>query len=368
MRILLVNKYYHPRIGGVETLVRTIAEQFVRSGHQVTVLCMDPDITEETDINGVHVVRYKRDLPILAGMNRQAWKWLRDHHSAFDIVHLHNYHVLLTFQSAYLLRTRRRPFVMTAHYHGHGHTWLRNMLFKTYHILGRKMLGWSLRVATASEYERSLLQRDFSILEEKYAIVPNGGKEYPDMKVQRVRGRLLYVGRLMPYKNVDKVIELLALLRMENRDVTLHIVGTGEDLERLKIHAQGQGVADRVNFLEDVSEETLAAEYQSASLLILLSSAEAYGLVVAEALSQGTPCLCAQAAALTEFTKERGCYGVTYPLEMSGVLKMAEELLDHPEKIEVGPFSDKMISWPQVAQRYLEIYDQAIKRFANKNH
>jgi glycosyltransferase involved in cell wall biosynthesis len=252
---------------------------------------------------------------------------------------------------------------MTAHYHVHGHTFLRNVLFRTYHLLGKYVLRWSLRVATASEYEKSLLVRDFDLPEEKYAVIPNGGKQYPDMKVGRVRGRILYVGRLMPYKNVDKVIDLLAALRNDGRDVYLHIVGTGPDLDRLKAYAAEKKVEDWVKFQGDISEEELAAEYQSASLFVLLSSAEAYGLVVAEALSQGTPCLAAQAAALTEFTKERGCYGVTYPVEMKEVVKMAEELLDHPEKIQVGPFSDKMISWPQVATKYIELYQAALKEW-----
>jgi glycosyltransferase involved in cell wall biosynthesis len=146
MRILLINKYYHPRIGGVETLVKTIAEDFAAHGHQVTVLCMDPEMEEEVVINGVRVVRFRRDISLLAGLNRKAWKWLRDNYSSYDIVHLHNYHILLTFQSAILLHDRGHPYVMTAHYHGHGHTFLRNILFQAYHLLGKKVLRWSLRV------------------------------------------------------------------------------------------------------------------------------------------------------------------------------------------------------------------------------
>jgi glycosyltransferase involved in cell wall biosynthesis len=368
MRILLVNKYYHPRIGGVETLVRTIAEEFAARGHETAVLCMDPEAEEETVINGVRVVRFRRDAPLLAGLNRKAWKWLRDHHSSYDIVHLHNYHILLTFQSAYFLRTRGRPFVMTAHYHGHGHTLARDLLFKAYHVLGRKTLDWSLQVATASEYERSLLQRDFSIPEEKYAIIPNGGREYPRTGVQRVAGRMLYVGRLARYKNVDACIELAAELRRRGRDASLRVVGTGPDRERLEALAAESGVSGHVSFLGDVSDATLAEEYQSASLLLLLSSAEAYGLVVAEALSQGTPCIVAEAAALTEFTREPGCFGVSYPLDAQEVADRTEGLLWRAAPVQVGPFSEKMISWPQVANKYLQLYEKSLLEFTSGGH
>ncbi|MEI6795454.1 MAG: glycosyltransferase family 4 protein [Methanomassiliicoccales archaeon] len=360
MRILLVNKYYHPRIGGVETVVTNIAEEFVRRGHQVTVLCMDPEIEEEVVINGVQVVRLRRDLPFLAGLNRKAWKWMKRNASAFDVVHLHNYHMLLTFQCAYLLRTERKKYVLTMYYHGRGHTFLRNILFRSYHLLGQRVLDWSERIATGSEHELSLVKRDFRQSKEKYVIIPYGSREFPDLKMERVKGRMLYVGRLMPYKNVDKCIDLLALLRQGKVEASLHIVGKGPDAERLRAHAEAQGVAERVTFLEDVKDDKMAAEYQSASLLILLSSAESYGLVLAEALTQGTPCLVAKAAALTEFTQETGCYGVTYPLEMDELMRLAARLLDPSEKIQVGPFSDRMLSWPQVAQRYLNIYNEAV--------
>ena len=58
MRILIVTKYYHPVIGGVETLVRTLAERYVAAGHQCTVLCMDPEKDSDDVLHGVRVVRF----------------------------------------------------------------------------------------------------------------------------------------------------------------------------------------------------------------------------------------------------------------------------------------------------------------------
>ena len=40
MKALLVNKFYHPKIGGVETAVRQYAEALVKAGHEATVLCV----------------------------------------------------------------------------------------------------------------------------------------------------------------------------------------------------------------------------------------------------------------------------------------------------------------------------------------
>jgi glycosyltransferase involved in cell wall biosynthesis len=118
---------------------------------------------------------------------------------------------------------------------------------------------------------------------------------------------------------------------------------------------------DRVDWLEGISEEQLNIEYHKAGVLVLLSSLEAYGLVVAEALKSGTPCIVAKTSALTEFTSEPGCLGVEYPPDPKEVAALIEKATTG--EIKVGPLSDKLISWKQVSDRYLDIYRDAIKGY-----
>lgn len=362
MRILVVTKFYHPRTGGVETTVKQLCEHFVRSGHECTVVAMDRERAGEEEINGISVVRFPVDSRALGGFNRPVWRYLSSslRQERFDVVNIHQYHILLSAEAALLCRLRRLPYVFTTHYHGKGHTPLRNVLFRLYHPFGAVALRGSRRIICVSEHEKRRLASDFKGLEEKFTVIPAGVKEFPGSAAKRQRDSLLYVGRLMEYKGLDKVLESMAVLRGRRLDVRLRVVGSGPDKERLEKVAENLGVGDRVTWLGDVTEEQLEREYRSAAALVLLSSAEAYGLAVAEALSCGTPCVVADREALTEFLSEPGVFGVRYPPVPAEVADVVQRLLAEGERIKVGPLSDKVISWGKVSERYLGVLAEAV--------
>jgi len=60
MRLLYVAPRYYPHIGGVEYVVKSVAERLAKRGHEVIVLCGEPgiDSPREEWINNVHVVRW----------------------------------------------------------------------------------------------------------------------------------------------------------------------------------------------------------------------------------------------------------------------------------------------------------------------
>jgi glycosyltransferase involved in cell wall biosynthesis len=60
MRIALVAPSYYPSIGGVEYVVKSVAERLASIGHEVTVVAGDPGAEEprEEEANGVEVVRW----------------------------------------------------------------------------------------------------------------------------------------------------------------------------------------------------------------------------------------------------------------------------------------------------------------------
>ncbi|OPY31678.1 MAG: UDP-D-galactose:(glucosyl)lipopolysaccharide-1,6-D-galactosyltransferase [Methanomassiliicoccales archaeon PtaU1.Bin124] len=360
LRVLMVNKYYHPRIGGVETLVRTLSERYVALGHEVTVLALDDERTADEVINGVRVVRFKRGVWGESGFHPEVWSFLMSADVAenFDIVHVHGYHTLIAFEAALFCRMHHIPFVFTTHYHGKGHTPGRDVLFKAYRVAGKRIYDWSGKVVCVSDYERSLVGRDFTVAEEKYAIIPNGGKGYQALDVQRRKDVILYVGRLVDYKGLDHVLAAMAKLKQMGRRTEFRIVGDGPDRQRLEGIASSLGLEKDVVWVGRISEDQLNAEYRTATVLVLLSSAEAYGLVVAEALTCGTPCIVTKAAALTEFTVEPGCFGIEYPIDDDELAGRLAYVFDNAGSIKIGPFSNKMITWDQVAEEYLKCYDQ----------
>jgi glycosyltransferase involved in cell wall biosynthesis len=98
------------------------------------------------------------------------------------------------------------------------------------------------------------------------------------------RRRLIYVGQLIPRKNVDGLLRAFAALP---DDTTLTIAGEGAEEARLQRLAVELGVAARVEFVGYVQHDDIAALLASAATLVMPSHREVYGLVVNEALAAG---------------------------------------------------------------------------------
>jgi glycosyltransferase involved in cell wall biosynthesis len=98
--------------------------------------------------------------------------------------------------------------------------------------------------------------------------------------------RLLFVGRLMPQKGIDLLLDALAQLP---DDIGLDIVGDGPDRSALATRAAELGVTGRVAFHGAVKQPALPAFYQRALALVVPSSEEGLGLVAVEAQLCETP-------------------------------------------------------------------------------
>jgi len=134
MRILLATPSYYPNIGGVEYVVKSIAERHAALGHETTVVTGDPkaDKPREEEINGVHVIRWPTWAPSgayhIPRMRSQLEKLLTDAARGADVVHAHSVHSISTTYAARALKATAK-LVVTPHCHGTGHTACNSMDF-----------------------------------------------------------------------------------------------------------------------------------------------------------------------------------------------------------------------------------------------
>ena len=98
--------------------------------------------------------------------------------------------------------------------------------------------------------------------------------------------RLLFVGRLMPQKGIELLMQALALLPA---DVGLDVVGDGPDRRAMEALGHTLNVAERVTFHGAVKQPVLASHYRRACALVVPSSEEGLGLVAVEAQLCETP-------------------------------------------------------------------------------
>lgn len=346
MRILQVCPKYYPDIGGIEQHVKNISER-LSPGHDVTVFAGDPSgrLPREEIINGVKVRRFRSFSPKDAyHISFDMLKELR--RSSFDVVHGHGYHAFPMLFSRY---AKRKRFIVTSHYHGRGSTNLREMLFKAYKPCGRKAMLEADAVIAVSNYEKSLLVRDFKIMD-KVVVIPNG-IDLDDFKAikpeQRTHRSILSVGRIEEYKGVQFIIQALPFL---DKDVHLDVVGGGPYKEKLLKLADELGVANRIAFYQNLSKSELLSKYVNADLFTLLSKYEAYGIVVAEALASGVPCIVANTSALTEWIDNKNCFGIDYPMSIERLARLINEVIGR----KVGDI--RLWDWDEVVKETLKVY------------
>ena len=117
---------------------------------------------------------------------------------------------------------------------------------------------------------------------------------------------LLTVARLEAEKNYPKLLELFAGL---SDDHVLFALGRGSLLPELELQAEKLGIRDRVFFEGYVSRDKIWDYFNDADAFILLSKAEALGVVLWEAIVAGVPIVCSQVEGMVETVgkdKERG--------------------------------------------------------------
>lgn len=134
----------------------------------------------------------------------------------------------------------------------------------------------------------------FEAIRKKSCIIPNGihpfWLENRNMNiVEKPSGsvhRVLFAGTLTKRKNPLAVLKACDLLNQEGFRTEMHVVGQGHLKNKLKKH-RGPTAVHLHGFISD--KERLKSIYRSSDMLVVPSFRETFGLVYAEAMSQGLP-------------------------------------------------------------------------------
>jgi D-inositol-3-phosphate glycosyltransferase len=106
------------------------------------------------------------------------------------------------------------------------------------------------------------------------------------------KGIILFVGRIVPLKGIDKLLTAMTYLEKRKR-LQLVVIGGDEhcqdEAERLKSLSQSLQIHDSVTFLGLINQEKLPYFYSAADLCVVPSYYESFGLVALESLACGTP-------------------------------------------------------------------------------
>ncbi|MFL0800334.1 MAG: glycosyltransferase family 4 protein [Agarilytica sp.] len=117
---------------------------------------------------------------------------------------------------------------------------------------------------------------------------------------ERKATKLVYVGRLSAEKGVPILFESLNLLKAQNIEVELTLLGDGEDRSFLEDLAREMNVDDRVIFGGFVDQETIASTLRASDIFVLPSFAEGIPVALMEAMAIGIPVIATYVGGITE--------------------------------------------------------------------
>lgn len=327
MRVTMINKYYHPHLGGIEHHMRDLAVGLAARGEDVRVLVSNEGHGAVVDtVDGLTVERLSRMLaysstPVVPSM-RRAIRAEATREDAPDVLHVHTPYPW--GEVAWLRARTDLPTVLTYH----SDIVRQRFLGSAYRpILERVLDRVDLIIAGSPnmvEHSELLAPRADKCRVVPYGIDVSLFDDTPQtlaraqvLRAAHERPIVLFVGRLVYYKGADVLLNA-----MKRVDADVVLIGRGPMEAELREFAVAHGISQRVTFVPPCDDAELAAWYHAADVFALPSVArsEAFGLVQIEAHAAGTPVVSTDLTTGVPFANLHDVTGLTVPVGDSDAL------------------------------------------------
>jgi glycosyltransferase involved in cell wall biosynthesis len=308
MRVLFVSDVYFPRVNGVSTSIGTFRADLERLGVQTVLVAPrypGHESSGERDIVRVDGSRIPGD----PEDRRMRWSHLARTLAAlegdpFDLVHIHT-PFLAHYAGVRFARRRALPCVAT--YHTFFEEYLHHYVPALPRRLGRGLARAFTRSQCAdvralvapSEPLRQVL-REYGV-ETPVHVIPTGlpadrfqpgdGERFrAEFGLPSGRPLVTYVGRVAHEKNIEFLVRTFVHVRRALPQALLVIAGEGPARDSLRRLVSEQGLMQDVRFVGYLDRHTALLDcYAAATVFVFASRTETQGLVLLEALAQGTP-------------------------------------------------------------------------------
>jgi glycogen(starch) synthase len=301
VRILLVTKAFSRTSGGAENHIYNLVQQ-LKDTHDFTILT---SATHNDLVDGVNIIRLPSTLRVMDYIfSAKLKRVLKSMIDQFDLVHCHNYCCYYVDTAARIAKQHGKPLVIT----NHGVFPSRNMftaalMFLYNHTIGIRTWRLADTIISVSDFAKQTIVR-MGAPARNNRVIHNGIDldefDFISSDVVRHQGIILYVGRIVPEKGLDFLVD--ALSTMDKGSYRLLVAGDdstpyGANVRR---RVEARGLSRRVLLCGKQERKSLIKMYRSSSVFVLPSSYEPFGIVLLEAMAAGLPVVATRVGGVPE--------------------------------------------------------------------
>ena len=174
---------------------------------------------------------------------------------------------------------------------------------------------------------------------------------------------IVHLSTIEPRKNLSRLLDALQILRRDRPDLQLILAGAkGWLYDDILAEVEAQGLTNRVIFTGFVDDGDLPALYTSATLSLMPSLYEGFGIPLLEAMACGVPIMAANVSSLPEVAGEAGL--LLPPADEAAWSGAIHRLLLSRERrlemVAAGFHQARTFTWRRAARQLLTIYDNLL--------
>ena len=225
------------------------------------------------------------------------------------------------------------------------------------------------RIITVSECAREDIAREFRIPRDRFSVVPNGIDTkifYPLPEIRREPDRVIVTTSSdVPLKGLFYLLHAVAAIAAR-RAIRLVVVGTPKENGGISRLIRRLGIGDRITFTGRISNEEFVRQYARASMAVVASVYEGFGLPAGEAMACGVPVISTTGGALPEVVGDAGL--LVPPRDPSALVQAIETFMDHPQRAaELGQAGYRRVqrhfTWQRAAEKTVDAYRKVIRDY-----
>lgn len=319
MKSLFTTTYFYPYISGLSAHPQRLAEELVKNGHEITVLCMkhDKKLPDSEIRKGVKIIRAKPLVRVSKGFLSVNWiKLLIDNLKTVSVVTV-NLPQPEGWVAAGLGKLMGKRVVAVYHCNvvvkNKTAQWIINCVNWAAMTFSDKVVAYSEDYAYHTPFLKNFRSKTEIILPPIPEIFVD--REYKKELVNKI-GQGVIIGvaaRMAREKGIEYLLEAIPLLKKTlGNNIRVAIAGptdpVGEEDYKNKILKIINKFKKNVVLLGAIPQDKMGAFYSCLDILVLpsLDSTEAFGLVQVEAMKCGVPVVASNLP------------GVRVPIQMTG--------------------------------------------------